>query len=153
MVNINNNYMDTAGKTKGQTWKDKINQNKMQIMEKKQKQAQDIEEISCSVVPKSELDVVEDGAKRTEANPEGRSSASSCELNHDISMLEEDNLEASSSGSEKKASKAGKMKAEPTPNTNSKFIVRSMVPQAAVVQAQDESATEYQKKEEIVNSS
>ena len=37
MVNINNNYMGTAGKTKGQTWKDKINQNKMQIMEKKQK--------------------------------------------------------------------------------------------------------------------
>ena len=94
------------------------------------------------MVPKSELDMVEDRAKGTEVNAEGRSSASSCELNHDISMLEEDNLEVSSSGSEKKASKAGKMKVESTPNANSKFIVRSMVPQATVVRVQDEPAAE-----------
>lgn len=39
IVNINNNYMDTEGKTKGQTWKDKVNYNKQKIMEKKQKEA------------------------------------------------------------------------------------------------------------------
>ena len=156
MVNINNNYMDSGGKVKGQTWKDKINQNKMQIMEKKQKQAQDIEEISCSVVPKSELDMVEDRAKGADEDPGGRRSASSCELNHDISMLEEDNLGESSSGSEKKASKTEKVKVESAPNTNSKFIVRSMVPQAtAVVRVENETVIVEQpppKKEEIASS-